>query len=247
MESIKEKILEKIKNKEIAKKPRWFFAIKNSIFWMFWAASVVIGSISFAVIIFLIDDYDWDIYPQLNTSLEEHVLKSLPYIWIVLLGICVWLAYREFKNTKSGYRFMPYFIIGGSVCVSIVLGSAAYAFGIGEWMDEFTSKVIPPYRTVMRTKFDIWRRPDIGLIAGRIGNQIDDDVFEFVDLQQNRWRIDITDALWRAPVPLMPGMQVRIIGELGAPGMFRVNEIRPWRKMNPMEGAKEFIPVPRNR
>lgn len=247
MESLKNIILQKIKNKEISKKPRWFFAVKNSAFWVFWGVSVVIGSVSFAVIVFLVSDYDWDVYQKLNMSLPQHIITSLPYIWIALLGICLFLAYREFKNTKSGYRFAPYLIAGGSVFVGIIIGSAAYASGLGEKIDTVMSDSIPPYRQMVRTKMDLWKKPERGLIAGRIGTPIEDKIFEFTDLENARWRLDATRATWRFPTPLAPGMTVRIIGEEESPGMFRAKEIRPWKKTFSMEGMKESFPSPRNR
>lgn len=254
MKSIREKIIQKIRNNEVKKKPRWIFVAKNYFFWVFCILSIIIGAIAFATSIFLIYDYDWDIYTRLRITSIEHILGSLPYLWVIILGIFTWLAYREFKNTKSGYRFMPYAIVGGSIIMSLMLGSGAYALGIGEVVDAVISKNIPPYRAIMRTKSDVWRRPDVGLIAGRVGVEIEEDVFEFIDLDDKRWNINITRMIHRGPIPLSQGTEIRIVGKKIASSTFQVDEIRPWHR-NPMMGAwnkqrlpmKDFGPMNRNR
>lgn len=228
----KEKILQKIKNREIEKKPKWFFVAKNSFFWALCGVSLVIGAAAFSIILSMIKDNDWDIYERTQNTFVEHVFMSIPYVWIAIVGISLWMAYREFSQTRKGYRMMPYVIVGASVVGSIILGSVVFAIGGGDFLSDFFEENVPRYESLVYTKRDIWRNPDRGLIAGTVEYATESgDKFILRDLAGHAWEINATDVIFRGPIVLIEeGMKVKIVGTKVSSEKFRASEIRPWRK-----------------
>ena len=80
---------------------------------------LIIGGFSFGVIIYLIQNKDWDLYAEMNESFASFVLLSLPYLWFVLLALFFIIAYFNFKHTKSGYKFKLYYVLLISIILSI--------------------------------------------------------------------------------------------------------------------------------
>lgn len=230
--NIREKILQKIKNREIEKKPKWFFVAKNSAFWALCGASLVIGAAGWSVILSMVKDNDWDIYERTQNTFAEHVFASIPYVWIAVVGVFLWIAYREFSQTRSGYRRMPYLIVGASVVGSMILGSAAFAIGGGDLLSDFFEENVPSYESFVYTRRDIWKNPDRGLIAGTVERVAEfGDVFTLRDLAQRTWEVNADGVTFRGPiVPVRTGMRIKIIGTKVSPNEFRALEIRPWRK-----------------
>ncbi|HSA07753.1 MAG TPA: hypothetical protein P5099_00025, partial [Candidatus Moranbacteria bacterium] len=62
MTEISDKIIKDIKEKNIHPKPRWFFAVRNLAFWLLFIAAIFVGALSFAVILDVLTNHDWDIY-----------------------------------------------------------------------------------------------------------------------------------------------------------------------------------------
>ena len=75
----------------------------------------------------------------------------------------------------------------------------------------------------------MWMSPDQGLLAGKIESILSPQEIELIDLQGNRWRIDVSDAFWRGRLEPKSGLEIKIMGEEKGPGEFTAREIRPMR------------------
>ena len=99
MKNLEEKIINLIKNKKIQPEPKWKFLIKNYSWWLAGIISIIIGSISSAVVFYMLFNNDWDIYQKTGSSLLSFILISLPYFWLICLIIFILLADYYLKNT----------------------------------------------------------------------------------------------------------------------------------------------------
>jgi hypothetical protein len=232
MDNLGDKILRKIKEECICPKPRWQFLLKDYFIWLLFLISLLLGSLAFCVALYVLSTNDWDLYQYLHTTLVGHILVSIPYLWIVFLIIFVFIAYHNFKYTKSGYRRETYFVVGLSVVGSLFLGTFLHTLGAGEKIEEFVSASVPMYEKIAccSNRKDIWDQPASGLLGGTIMVILDENNFELKDFGGTDWRVqENDDTLEYEPLQILPGEEVKIIGEKKQDFVFWAREIRPWR------------------
>lgn len=98
-------ILDKIKSSKIQPRPRWHFVLKNYFIWFFSIMAMIVGALSFSVVIYMLKFNDRGMYYEPVSSLAKFIVVSLPYFWLALLTIFVLLIFFNLKHTKHGYRF----------------------------------------------------------------------------------------------------------------------------------------------
>ena len=227
MANITEKILEKIKEEKIIPKPRWQFLLKNYVLWTAFGASIVVGSLSFAVILNTAFENDWDIYRYLDKNPVIFIFISLPYFWIIFLALILAADYYEYKHTKSGYRYRGYLIVLGSIFISFILGLGFLRLGMGNGIDEFLARNIPYYSGTLKHKKETWSHPEKGLLAGRIKRIIDDRDFNLEDFRGEIWEVREGNIVWHEEPKLEE--EVKLIGDkTDNCCVFFAKEIRSW-------------------
>ena len=230
MDEIQKEILERIKNKEIKPKPRWYFSLKNNAFWGAFVASIVVGSVAFAVMLFSLADNDWTIYTRLHKSFVEYFIASIPYFWIAWIVLFILISYAEFRHTKRGYRFMTHLVVGGSVVLSMVLGTGLFFLGLGGETHELLIENIPYYRSFVFDKRGTWSQPNLGLLSGTIRTVQSNNQFMLEDWEGRIWQVQAEDSTWHLPFAPETMETVRIIGEKSDDNYFRADEIREWNR-----------------
>src|SRR3989339_605854 len=164
--SLSERIFNKIKEKKIIPRPRWEFLLKNYIVWLLGVISLIIGSLSVSVIIFMFKFSDFDIYESLHNNFFEFLISNLPYFWIIFLILFIVVADYNFKQTKKGYKYKLSTIILSSIIISIFLGSSLFAFGSGELIDNIMSRQAPFYSELINRNIKNWDNPEGGKLIG---------------------------------------------------------------------------------
>jgi hypothetical protein len=234
MVELKSKVLEKIKEDKIEPKPRWQILMKNYIIWMVFCFAVIVGAISFCVILDVFSDNDWDIYKYATESPLQRAILSLPFLWFGFLIIFLVLAFYYYKQTKSGYKFSALRILGLSIIASIFLGTIFhFFFGMGENVEMIVADHIPFYEKVSThcNNKEVWLQPEKGLLAGRIVGIIEPSGFDLEDFNGLTWKVKESKNIFiRTKSPLFEKEEIKIIGEEEQEGLFRALEIREWRK-----------------
>lgn len=211
MGDISKKIFKKIKEKHLEPKPRWQFLLKDSLLWLGFGVLVVIGSLAFSVVVFMLTDKDWDLYLYVNRSFWNLLLVNLPYVWLICLGLFWLLSFYNFKHTKGGYRYQPWIIFSGSIATSFVLGALFFYTGLGQQVDEILARNVPQYCQMMFPEKTLWQQPDKGLLLGRVVEMKDGDNFILRDTDNMLWTIQRASRSLDLP-PLRPGLQLKILG-----------------------------------
>jgi len=232
MGDLGKKVLERIKAEKIEPKPRWQFLLRDCLIWTAFSISVIVGALSFGVILFVFLSNDWDLYKYLQVNPFQHFIFSLPYLWVIVLLVFLALAYYNYKHTKSGYRWEAYYVWGLSILASVILGLLFhFAFGLGEKIDRALSGNLPVYARIHAycNRKNVWSQPEKGLLAGEVKKIEDDDGFELEDFKGLAWYVEKDEKL------LMPvgfvvvvGRKVKLIGEKRDEKLFRAWEIRTW-------------------
>ena len=230
MRNISDKVLKQIEENNIKPKPRWHFLTKNYFVWSMFGISVILGSFAFSIVLFIIKQLDWDIHNYVGDSILRNVFISLPYLWIIFLILFLGVAYYNFIHTKRGYRFKFISISLISLIISIVLGITLYTSGYSENLEKIFSQKIPYYHKLVYTCEKQWMRPEKGLLAGIITEiELTENSFILKDLNNNLWKVDFYQTIWKGKLFPSPNLKIKIIGKITDKNYFKAIEIRPWQ------------------
>lgn len=223
-----QKLVAKIKDGKITPYPRWRFLLKSYVVSALGTLALIIGAVSISVMIFFWGDTGWEIREQTHKSFWEFLLLTLPYFWLLLLALFVWVLYYNIKHTKHGYRYPVWLIALASILASVVLGMAFSLFGLGERIDNVLGEQAPLYNTVINRQIDFWDNPDDGRLMGVVTATAVERDFNLVDPRGENWHVT-ADPRALAPNLLAVGQPVDLVGEVKTDHEFSAEIIRPLR------------------
>ncbi len=242
MIDISKETLEKIKKEGVHPKPRWYFLTKNYFFWLMFALTTILGGMAFGMIMFLAGDLDWDIYHYLGISLPKAILMSLPYLWIILLLLFLFITYYNFIHTRTGYRyrFVMIFFIG--LFLSGLMGLGFYQYGWTETVDKQLRMRMPGYHHLVYSRESQWMHPEKGLLSGIIVKiKTEEKMIWLEDELGNQWNIDISQARFKGVSSIEQNMPIRIIGKKLSSNSFQAIEIRGDKGLKLGPGRRKMI------
>lgn len=220
-----QKLVAKMKEGGMAPKPRWHFLLKDSVIWASGTLSLLIGAAAVSIMIYLFQDNGWEVREQTHKSLWEFFLLTLPYFWIIFLGLFIFTLYYNLKHTKRGYRYPVWVIIVTSILVSVILGCFFALLGLGEQVDNILGERVPLYSQVVNRHMDFWFNPDEGRLAGIVTIKNDDNSFNIQDPRGDDWLV-VVNADGFSAVPLPINQPVDLIGRILAENQFQADVIR---------------------
>jgi len=230
MNKISEEVLKKIKEENIKPKSYWHFVTKNYCIWFLFGISIILGSFSFGMILFMFRQLDWDIYHYLGNSFLKTVFISLPYLWFVFFILFLSVAYYNFVHTKRGYRYRFIFILFISLAISAIFGTGLYFNGFSENLENIFSQKIPYYNKLVYTCESQWMYPEKGLLAGTITQLgISKNSFRLIDCKNQLWEVNIDNTIWKGKLEPLTGLRIKLIGKMEDASHFKAIEIRPWK------------------
>jgi hypothetical protein len=233
------KILDKIKKEKIAPKPKWQFRLEQVGLWFLAMISVLIGSNAVAAIIFRMVNNDWDALKFIERSPIGHTLTTLPYVWIVVLGLFILLAYYNTRHTKKGYKYNTYGVVLGAILASVIVGTFLYIVGFGPRVEMFMQRV-PGMEKMMHNREQMWTYPEKGFVAGEITGMLSGvGSFEIIDLENEEWIIVPVEVYIDPRAVIEVGESVRIFGEIDEPPIFEAYKIMPWEMRPPIKDIFE--------
>lgn len=226
MSNVSQNILDKIKKEQIKPTPKWHFLLKKWLFWVFFVISIVIGSLAFGVMLRLLVHSDWDLAPMLCGSYWRCFFQNLPYFWLLFLLAFIGLAYYHFRHTTTGYRYKSFWIVGGSVVISMLIGFTFFTIGVARHTEEIAEKHLPYYDKMVKHRRDVWQQPEKGHLAGKVVEVKPRKFLMLIDFGKKKWEVTIS----KKHPPIKQGMRIKVIGVQIGDGKFEAKEIRPWRR-----------------
>jgi len=223
---LSKKTLEKITKEKITPKPRYTFLIKNYLVWIGAGLSIFLGIQAVAIIIHLIKSQDWDIYELVNNR-GEFLILSIPYFWLISLGLFIFIAYYNIKHTKSGYKYKLSTILIAYFALTLVLGTLVYFIGLGENLEDMFSKNVPIYGMISQHRNQMWQHPEEGRLVGKIIEIKNEDLLRVEDYDRYKWLVDISEIDLPDFVKFQIGMRLKIMGEIMGKNEFRAIMLRP--------------------
>ncbi|MBU0577944.1 hypothetical protein KJ742_03290 [Patescibacteria group bacterium] len=246
MTKLSKSILGTIKKNKIQPRSRWQFVLLHVLLWVALATSVVLGSLAISVILRVITGVDWEIVRYVGNGAIHSFMLVLPYIWIAILGLIMFLATMLFEKTKKGYRYSPVMVVITSVVISLLFGSGLYFVGVGHSVDTALAESIPPYATWKEKRDGAMVVPDRGALVGRIINLMSDEQIMMIDFKGTKWTVDITDAEFKDDFRLQLRQSIGVLGEKIDEDEFKAKRIMLWKPPVRPEG-KMRPPTPPDR
>lgn len=227
---MKKDIIDLIKDERLAPIPRWRYTIQKIFVWTGFISGILIGAISFSVILFAIQQSEFNVLEHIQHSRVEMILGILPFIWIVSLILFLLLSLWSIRNSWKGYKFPVYQLVLINTAISILLGTLFFISGGAERLEKQFSIQVEMYKSIEERKAAVWQNPSEGMLAGDIsylkGNEIG-----LVDLKGNNWTIDIEHTTIANIVLMEKGERIKLTGKKTSTSTFKAEQIRPWGGM----------------
>lgn len=188
--SISDKVLERIEN--ATPRSRTYFLLRNAGMWVLASLSIVIGALAVSSIIFRAVNAGAALRP--GTPPVSEVLLVVPFLWIILLVAFGYLAYREIRSTRKGYKYEFSTLILGTLLASCVLGIVFYTTGAGFILDRAAARLLPFHADLERVQRDRWQKPEDGFLVGVITARTDNGI-TLTDPTNVIWNVSFAESL----------------------------------------------------
>ena len=168
MNKLDEEVLARIER--LGLKPQSYIAVlgHRAAFWCLAGLSILLGAISFAVLIFAAFDVARTGGQDFDQMPFDDVAIALPAIWgacSIVFAVSAWFGV---SRTKRGYRYRPPLVMALAMIVSLALGGALYGLDVGRRVHEFLAEHIPAYEAYTAIPYAEWSRPDEGYLGGEV-------------------------------------------------------------------------------
>lgn len=234
MTKLSNKIIDEINKKNVKPIPKYQFLLKKYIIWILFILSILIGSLSFAFILFQITDIDFEIYNELNEIYPNYIFQIIPFIWILIMGLFLFVAYYNFKYTDSGYKYNNYIILFISFLLSIILGFIMYFFNVSAIIETNIIEIYVPseYQKMLNPQKNIWNNPNKGLLHGILKKRENRNRFIIEDINNKIWYIDTNNIPINIQNDFQINQRIKIQGIYIDEKEFKAKKIIPWGKIN---------------
>ncbi len=225
-----EQLIQTIREQGIEPVPKRYFTLKNALLWGSFVAAVLLGALAFSVILFSIQQTDFDLLGHATHSKLEFFLSILPFFWLAALAVFLLLAMRSFRNAPRGYKIPGAQLVACCAALSMLAGTAFFLAGGAQRLEHAFDIHLSLYDSMQEKKVRLWSMPNEGYLSGEIVT-VQTETFTLRDFQQKTWTIRYTKAFYPPMVQIEPGEKVKMTGKMTDPDDFNAEQIRPWGGM----------------
>ena len=226
-----EKILQKIRQKNLRPRSKFFFVARNSLFWAGFILSIFAGAAGFAVILAAIFGAD---FRFLISRKVEFFFEILPIFWFVFWILFLIFAVANFRQTSRGWRVRGAFLFLGNFAASVFFG-AIFLAAIGIEKIENLESRLPRFgrENLIENRARRFHRPDFGRLAGEI-LEISENIggeknLTLRDFRHEKiWKIEFENVEIFGEIAV--GARVKIVGEKVSEEVFRAEKIGEFRR-----------------
>lgn len=226
-----QKLLEKIQEQKIPQKSRQQFMLKNIFFWLFFIFSIIIGGLSFSIILFAFSQTDFNLLANTPNSKIELFLGILPFFWIISCVMFLFISIFGIRHTKKGYRYSPILVFSSGIILSIVLGTTLFFAGGAEKMERIFADNIPVYKSIEERKISRWSMPEKGFLSGIILENKNDKTILIQDWNSEKWEVNFENAVIKGKIFLEKDVKIKMTGEISGDNIFIATQIGPWERV----------------
>jgi hypothetical protein len=226
-----DKMINKIKSDQIQPLPRSRFLLRKALVWFAYSAFLIVGAISFSIILYAIQQSSFDLLEHIDDSGLEFFLVLFPIVWLITLIFFLLASIWTVKNSKKGYKWSSGKWLGYTTTLSLVIGTLFFISGGAQWFEKSFANQVEVYQSIEERKIKVWSNPEKGNLSGEI-KDLNKDTIYITDFSSHRWKILTGEAFVAPMVILEEGERIKINGEMIDDKTFRASDIRPWGRKN---------------
>jgi hypothetical protein len=220
-------IIDKIKESGVKPRPKWYFKINRMLHWTCYALCILVGAASFSVILYAVQQTDYNLLSHLSHSKLEFFLGMLPFFWVLILLAFLFFAVIIFRKSPRGYKYNWPALFAFSTASSIVIGSLFFVLGGGKQLENVFAEKVGTYESINEQKIKHWSNPEAGFLGGTL-DKTSEGSWRLIDFNDTYWEIEFKNAFISPRVKLEAGTRVKLTGQITSPNHFKVKEMRPW-------------------
>ena len=243
MTKLSKSVINKIKREKIKPIPHWQFVILHVLLWSAFLIAIILGAMAFSVIFRLVGGVEWEIVRRIGMGPIHGFFFILPYLWLIVLGIVLYLASKLFEITKRGYRYKHVIVVLISIAISLFIGMVFHFVGVGHSIERNLIQHVGPYAKWSEVRDKVMVAPDKGVLVGRVIDIKPEKELMIIDFMGEKWIVDISKAIAKDNFKPEVGFPVGMIGEKIKEGIFKADRIMPWRPNNQLRPGKMLPPI----
>ncbi|NTU98981.1 cytochrome c maturation protein CcmE, partial [Candidatus Falkowbacteria bacterium] len=229
-------LLNKIKEDKLKPKPLWHFLLKNYVVWLLGIFSLLFGSISVSLFLYLSRPSDFGLYNRAGGEFWQGIMLAIPFFWLICSAVFIFGVIYNIKHTKRGYQYSPLVLLSAIIVLSVLLGTAINFVGAGKAIDGQLGRHAPFYNDFMNPRINFWSNPSEGRLAGLVVERQSTSTFRIVDKENKEWTVVLDSSL---PGDLGESIPVNapshFLGKVVGGDVFEAKEVLP-----PMPGDDFF-------
>lgn len=210
---LKESVLDRLEREGITPRSRLYWLSYEYAFWGAWLLSVVLGAVALAVLSFTSLYIGYSLYEATHQSFLTFFFDTLPYLWFLAFVGLTLVAYFNLRNTKRGYKYPLYLVVGSSFGFSVLGAMVLHSMGAGYSLDRYMGERLDSYQSRAEFEAQMWQNPLAGRLLGAVKrlDEGDSKRVRFTDVKNEDWDITITELRERDSELLLSGHKVRML------------------------------------
>ncbi len=222
-----QQLMQTLQERAITPRPAWQFRLLRTFKWAIFSLIVLGGGLSFAVILFAVQQTGFELLEHAQHSTLELTLAILPFTWLLFLALSLTLGMYNLRYTDRGYKFGLPQLAFYNCALSLVLGTFFFLFGGGKRLENAFAVHVSLYQSIEEQKTQLWSMPEAGYLGGTI-EQATPDTIWLSGFDGQRWVVPCQGADVAERAQKSPGEKIKIIGQQAGQQLFQATAIRPW-------------------
>lgn len=220
-------LMRTLQERAITPRPAWQFGLLRILKWSIFSLTVLGGGLSFAVILFAVQQTGFELLEHAQHSTLELTLAILPFTWLLFLALSLTLGMYNLRATDRGYKFgLPQLAFYNSA-LSLVAGTLFFLFGGGKRLENAFALHVSLYESIEEQKIQLWSMPEAGYLGGTIEQAVPDTIW-LSGFDGQHWTVLCQGADVAERAQKSPGVRIKIIGQQTGQQLFQATAIRPW-------------------
>jgi hypothetical protein len=205
-------IIKKIKKDEIKPVPKWQCCLFDILVWAGVFFAIILSSLFLSLVMINLFEIPFHIF---SINYFGLLIRFLPFVWLGLIGIFLFLGFLIFNKTKKAYRYRVLMIIAILFLVTLLFSLVLGRLKIDRHIRNFTENKIPQSLSNRPSYMVFCKRnmAEEGLLGGELMQKKKDYLLVKNDLNES-WEVILTpETRIKRKANLLVGDKILILGD----------------------------------
>lgn len=228
-----DRLFERIDAEAITPTSKFSFIATEWGIWLVWVLTVIFGATALAISGYVTMSAQYALYEATHENFVTFMVAFMPYIWVFLFALMVYLSVFEIKKTKRGYRYDTTLIVGSNIFFTFLGAVLLHQLGLGYTLDKKLGEQIGMYMSFEKRQEMMWQMPTAGRLIGVLEPvpataETEVPILNFKDKAGMLWRLSVEELSEHELVLLNRAVPVRLLGTTTSEFSFHVCGVFPW-------------------